>query len=253
MKLFLSKLLIVFSIISVKATEVNVNEFLESAKEAYINEEYAYAIELYEEIISLGYESPYLYYNLANAYFKDNKFGRAILNYERAKKILPNNEEVLHNLRIANTRIVDKIDTVPEIFYYKWWKSIINMQNSDSWAKTAITFLFLFFGAFVFYVFSKKLIIKKIGFYTALILAFFVILSFIFANRYNKFQLSENTGIIMTVRTTAKSSPSPTSPDVFVIHEGTKVKIINDLGIWFEIRLANGNIGWIEKNTLELI
>jgi tetratricopeptide (TPR) repeat protein len=249
MKQLVFILLFAMSLSSVKATEA----ILDEAKDAYMNEEYAYAAEKYEEIISLGYESPYLYYNLGNAYFKDNKFGRAILNYERAQKLAPSNEEIKHNLKIANARIVDKVEPVPLIFYERWWKSIVNWQNADNWAKTGIILLFLFFTAAAFYLFARTLFIKKISFYLGFLLLFVCAFSFVFANNYHKINLSDNTAIVMTMRSTAKSSPSENSNDVFVIHEGTKVKITNNLGLWVEIKLANGNIGWIKKDVLVII
>jgi tetratricopeptide (TPR) repeat protein len=249
MKQLIFILLFALSLSSLTATEA----ILDEAKDAYMNEEYAYAAEKYEEIISLGYESPYLYYNLGNAYFKDNKFGRAILNYERAKKLAPSNEEIKHNLKIANERIVDKVEPVPLIFYERWWRSIVNWQNADNWAKTGIILLFLFLGAAALYLFARTIFIKKISFYIGLVIFFFCVSSFILASNYNKVNLSENTAIVMTMRSTAKSSPSENSNDVFVIHEGTKVKITNNLGQWTEIKLANGNVGWVKKEVLVII
>ena len=235
------------------ADDNNAEMLLEEAKEAYINEEYAYAAELYEEILEMGMESPFLFYNLGNAYYKTNRIGLAILNYERAAKLSPNNEKIQHNLRVANNRIVDKVEPVPVLFYKKWWNDIVNLQNMDNWAKTAIISLFLFLISAAIYLFAKTLRIKKAGFYSAIFLLFFSIFSLVCARSYYNTHLSGNQAIVMSVRTTAKSSPTATAPDVFVIHEGTKVSIINELGQWYEIRLANGNVGWIDAAAVDVI
>ncbi|MFW5793435.1 MAG: SH3 domain-containing protein [Bacteroidota bacterium] len=253
MKYILTVFAFVLSVTNLYGKSMDADSLIAVANEAYINEEYAYSAELYEQILDMDLESAKLYYNLGNAYFKDNKIGMSILNYERAKRIDPSNENIIHNLRVANSRTVDKVEPVPELFYEKWWNSLKSMQNSDNWAISGIIFLFGFFFFTSLYLLSKKLLLKKIAFYISLLLLFLNILCFVFAYKTYKIQTSDNFAIVMSIRTIVKSSPSDTSPDVFVIHEGTKFKITNKIGEWIEIKLANGNVGWIKSDATEII
>lgn len=231
----------------------NVEKILDEANRAYINEEYKYAEEQYEKIIDMGYASPSLYYNLGNSYFMEEKFGPAILYYERAKRLDPSNKDILHNLKIANSRIVDKVEPVPELFYKKWWRNLLTMKNSNEWAITGIILTVCFFISLSVYLLSKSIKIKKFTFYTALIILLLNAFSLIFAYRSYQIQIADNYAIVMSIRTTAKSAPSETSPDVFVIHEGAKVKTSNKIGEWVEIKLENGSVGWIKEDAIEII
>ncbi len=247
-------LLFIIIYASAANSEVSNPETLwEKANEAYINEEYAYAAELFENIINQGYESYYLHYNLGNAYFKDNKIGLAILNFERAKRLNPSSDRVNHNLMVANSRIIDRLEPVPKLFYQKWWNSLINVMNTNQWAISTIVLLFIFLVFASLFLFLKNMKSKKISFYTSIFILLLTVFSFIITNQSYLRTTSENEAIVLSVRVTAKSAPSKTSTDLFVIHEGTKVEIINTLGHWTEIKLANGNIGWIEENSIKII
>lgn len=228
-------------------------QLIEQANTAYLEGQYSYAIELYESILKQKLEAHELYYNLGNAYFRENRLGQAILNYERALRIKPNDNNTLHNLEIAQGRIVDRINATPVLFYEKWWRSMHSAFHTNTWAKLALLFLTLTLAFFGGYLFFKTRGMKKLAFSLSLLGLFFMTISFLSARAqyYHTFQKKE--AIIMVQRATAKSSPADTSPDLFVIHEGSKALITRELGDWSEIRLANGNIGWVKNTTLELI
>jgi len=222
----------------------------ERANQAYINGEYAYAAELYEEMLSGGLEAAALYFNLGNAYFKENRLAHAILNYERARLLKPFDDNIMYNLELARSRTTDRIETVPLIFYERWWQRFILYQSVDGWAKTGLIMLVLALLAALGYFFTAAVVMKKTGFFLALLLLFFAGISFIAAQRqYVQFYLQTD-AIVFSPRVTAKSSPNPASPDLFVIHEGTKVRITNELGEWSEIRLENGNVGWLKNDHI---
>src|SRR6059036_404081 len=103
----------------------------EQANQLYRDGKYDQAAGLYEQVISNGYESAALYYNLGNACFKLKNTPSAILNYERAKRLAPHDEDILYNLRLANLRIVDKIEPIPQIFFIDWWRSLVNTFSSS--------------------------------------------------------------------------------------------------------------------------
>lgn len=225
----------------------------DQANEAYKRSEYNHAIDLYQEILATGNVSAEIYYNLGNAYFKDNQLGKSILNYERALKLEPADTDIQYNLQLAKSKTVDKEDERLLLFYEAWWKSLYMMQSSDAWAITAIIFIFLFFIFTGSYLFVRVRIIRKTSFYAALIFMLFSVLSIVFAQKqYNI--LTDNThAIVMNPRVTAKSSPSAQSPDLFLIHEGTKLNIRSAINEWYEIQLPDGNIGWIKQESVQKI
>lgn len=226
---------------------------IEQANKEYSEEMYDNAIELYKKIINNGYESAELYYNLGNSYFKLNDMPSAILYYEKAKKLAPNDEDIDFNLKVANNKIVDKIETVPVLFFHKWWKSIYNLFKVDTLAKISIIGFFMFFILISLYLLSKVLIIRKLAFWTGII--FFIITIFAITLSYQKYNSfnNRNEAIVFTSTITVKSSPNKNSVDLFVIHEGTKVNIIEKLGEWCEIKIANGSVGWLPVSSLKSI
>lgn len=223
------------------------------ANAAYNNAYYEDAIKNYIKVIDSGFESADLYYNLGNAYFKSEDIPSAILYYEKALKLQPNDEDIQFNLQVANTKIVDKIEPVPVLFYKKWWRSIYNMFTANSWAKISVGGLILFVILLAFYLLSRLIRIRKMAFFTGL--AILLLTLFAFAISLQKYQhLSNNReAIIFTPTITVKSSPNPNSVDLFVIHEGSKVELRDKVGSWYEIRIANGSVGWLPETALKII
>jgi tetratricopeptide (TPR) repeat protein len=228
-------------------------QLLQEANEAYKRSEFNYAVELYEQILQHDLESWELHYNLGNAYYKINRIGPAILHYERALRLKPLEDDIRYNLDIARSRTVDRMEQRPMLFYERWFLAAWTMQSLDGWAITIIILLVLLLTAISVYLFSKRVAIKKFSFYTMLFLFMMVIASAVFATKqYHKLN-TEREAVVMQTRVTAKSSPSPQSPDLFLLHEGTKVFIRNTLGQWLEVVLANGNVGWIREEAVEII
>jgi tetratricopeptide (TPR) repeat protein len=225
----------------------------DKANQAYAQELYADAAEQYEQIISVGYESAELYFNLGNTYFKLNEIPSAILYFEKAKKLRPNDPDIDFNLKVANTKIVDKIEPVPELFLWQWWRAVYNLFSADAWAKISVSGIILIFILFGFYLFSKILTIRKIAFYAGIVVLFFTL--FTFGVAYQKYNLltSRQEAIVFTPTITIKSSPNPNSVDLFVLHEGSKVSVIERVGEWSEIKIANGSVGWLLTTSLKNI
>lgn len=228
-------------------------ELLDEANEAYKRSEYAHSIELYEKVLDQGLEAADLYYNLGNAYFKSDMPGPAILNYERALRLKPWSDDIAHNLAVARSKTIDKLERHPLLFYERWWKAAYSLLGADGWSIMSIILIVLFLGATSLYLFSNTLILKKTSFYFMLLLFALGVLSMVFAKKqFNRIHANQE-AIIMQTRVTAKSSPSDQSPDLFLMHEGTKVTIRSSLGQWQEVSLPNGNVGWIKEETIEVI
>ncbi|MGP1420670.1 MAG: tetratricopeptide repeat protein [Tannerella sp.] len=223
------------------------------AEVAYKQENYAKAIELYEELLKNNGESYQIYYNLGNAYYKTNKIAPAILNYERALLLNPGDGDIRFNLEMSRLRTTDKIEPIGEFFLVKWFRSIRNLLSVDVWASMGIACFILFIGCLILFFFSKWMRLKKIGFYAGIFLLLTVVLANIFAWSQKKALITRDTAIIFASTITIKSSPDTSGTDLFVLHEGTKVQIKSTLGEWYEIRLEDGKEGWIPQKELKRI
>lgn len=232
---------------------VNIPQTIEKANKAYADGHYSAALELYQQVVKEGYQSADLYYNTGNAYFKTNDLPNAILYYERAKRLDPGSEDISFNLKVANSRISDKIESLPEMFYRRWFISLSAQFSSDAWAKAGIVMFILSLLCAATYIISRILIVRKIGFWMT-ILSFVVSLIFvIFAYQNFQFIQNQNEAIIFAPTVTIKSSPDDKSIDLFVLHEGTKVKLLDHIGNWWEIKIANGSVGWLPSSSIERI
>jgi len=238
---------LVSSIVSAQEDMINV------AENAYRQENYLQAIELYEEILQVFGDSPEIYYNLGNAYYKAEKIAPAILNYERALLLDPGDAATRFNLEIAKLKKVDRIDPLGEFFVVQWFRSIQNLVSVDTWASIGIACFILFIGCLIMFFFSKWMKLRKTGFYLGVILLFIVICSNIFAWNQQKAIVERKGAIIFAPTVTIKNSPDASGTDLFILHEGTKVFIKSSLGEWFEIELEDGNVGWIRQKDLERI
>jgi len=245
---------IIFLIISTPAiSALPAEEILAKANQAYLAGEFSHAVELYEEIRAKNLESASLHLNLGNAYFREGRFGLAILNYERALRLNPRHENANFNLGVAQSRIVDQVSPVPTIFYVSWWQGFYSIFTIDNWGWMVIFCLILTLFCLGFYFFSKTRRFKILAFVATMGFLLLMAVSNLAARAqyYNSQQKKE--AIVMLPRVAAKSSPSVVGAELFVIHEGSKATITNELNDWFEIRLANGNVGWVPRASLEVI
>jgi len=231
------------------------NSFLQvdSAKIAYKKGNFKKAISIYESILSNNVESAGIYYNLGNAYFKNNDIGMAILYYEKAKKLNAEDEDLVTNLKIANQRIEDKIDPAPELFLKQWKKSIFDLMNEKQWSVFLIAlFAFALFLISLYLISSNKKL-KQLGFFGgALFLILSVCIYFIASKKHDE-AINSNEAIIVTPSSNVNSSPSEKGTKLFILHEGTKVKIMEENDNYTEIKIANDNVGWIKSAALRKI
>ena len=239
--------MICFSSTSAKAVTKN------NADTEYQKGNYQQAIRDYEEILKNG-ESAEIYFNLGNAYYRTDNITKAVLNYERARLLSPGDDDINFNLQFARSKTIDKITPQSEMFFVTWYKSLVNFTSVDNWAKTGILCIVMALLLVLLYLFGPQLMLRKIGFFGGL--AFFVIflLSNLFAFQ-QKQALDNRTGaIIISPSVNIKKTPAKNSDDQFVLHEGTRVDII-DKGMtdWRCIRVGDGREGWIETKAIEEI
>lgn len=220
---------------------------------AYLRNDYADAIEIYETLLKKG-EAAELYYNLGNAYYKKDDIAKAILNYERALLLQPGNVDIRANLEIARAKTVDKVNSIPEIFFISWLHSLINTQNTNSWAKWAVVWYLLFLVSLACFFFSRKVMWKKIGFSSAVFFCLVCVSCNLFAKQQKNKLTERNYAIVMDPSITVRSTPSESGTSLFVLHEGRKIEIKdNTMQEWKEIRLEDGKVGWVPSKAIEII
>lgn len=220
---------------------------------AYIRNDFAAAIQIYESLLQQG-ESAEIYYNLGNSYYKADNIARAILNYERALLLSPGNADIRANLEIARSKAIDKVEPVPEIFFVTWIKSLINCQSSDAWARTAIVAFLLLLVSFSVFFFTQQVKWKKTGFAGTIVFLIVVIVANIFASTQKSYLTERKDAIILSPSVTVRSTPSESGTSLFILHEGRKVEIKdNSMREWKEIRLEDGKVGWVPTSTVEVI
>lgn len=239
-------LLILFTLTSALSLNAQDSEIIfKEGVEAYASEDYKLAIDKWERLISSGYYSPELYYNLGNAWFKEGSIPGAILYYEKALLLKPFNEDYRYNLGIALAYTTDRFETVPEVFFVRWYKMLSLLRGSNSWAMFSLVLFILSLLLILVYLFSSGLVLKKVSFYAGLLLIFFSLVSLSLSYMNKQITVKRQSAIIFTPVVTGKSSPGNDGKDLFVIHEGTKVRIEDQIGEWAEVRLSDGNVGWI--------
>lgn len=225
-------------------------QWFEQANAAYNAGLYDSARVCYERILATDVESVPVYYNLGNAYYKMREFPMAIYYYEKALKLDPSNEEVQTNLAIANQAIVDKIEPVPESFIVKGWRNARAMLSGDSWAWCSIVCFALLLLSLFLFLRSRKVGLRKLGFFAGIVLLLAFALSVIFATQLKQTAQTQDQAILTTPTVMVKSSPSEESVDLFVLHEGAKVSILESSNGWCKIRIANGSVGWLTEDSM---
>lgn len=246
-------ILLLLPLISTSPFAQTPEELMNRANGYYQNEQWNEAIETYEQILNQGYEGAALYYNLGNSYFKSGNLGRAILNYERALKLEPGDDDVEFNLRLANARTVDRIREVPKLFLLEWWDLIVASLTPGNWALLVILFYLLLLVSIGLYLLTGNLNLQKLSIYSGIVsFAALIILVIILISAVNN-KTSYDHGILLTGIATAKVSPDEQSSDAFIIHEGLKFEIQDQVSNWSKIKLADGKIGWLPQDTFEKI
>jgi len=223
------------------------------ANEKYQEGKYEEAIELYQAVISAGYESSILYYNLGNACFRSNKLGISRLYYEKALKLEPYNEDAKGNLAFLENLLVDKFNDMPVFFLRKWTDSLVRLMNSDKWAMISMITFILAFCSFAIYLLLRQILIRKTGFYSGIVFLLISLLSFLFSWQQRKHEVIPESAVVIDYLVNVKSTPRETGTDLFVLHEGTKVWLEDMAADWREIRLSDGRKGWLPSSTIEAI
>lgn len=223
------------------------------ANALYAKAKYTDALNTYRKLAEDGYQSAAIYFNMGNASYKNGDLASAILYYEKAHKLSPGDEDINFNLKYANLKTTDKVEEAPEFFLNKWWKGIILSFSLKALSVWSIIFVLAASGILILYFFAEAVAIKKTAFYTAVAL-FLVGAGAIFvANRQLNYFDDHRQAIIFSGSVNVKNGPVDQSGTLFVLHDGTKVDVLENNNEWLKIRLANGSEGWIRQSAAKEI
>lgn len=222
------------------------------AASLYAEQKYDEAALIYEDLLKSG-ESAELYYNYANTLYKTNRLGEAILNYERSLRLDPSNRDAKFNLELANAKITDKITPVEQLFFVRWNNMLRDNLSSNQWVYVSVSCFIIFLVLSLLYMFGRARALRKTSFFLAIAFLIVTIVSFAysFSSKSNIIEHSE--AIVMSGSVSVKSSPDQSGTEIFILHEGSKIKVISTLGEWGEIQIADGNVGWLPLSDIERI
>ena len=219
----------------------------------YTISKYQDALNEWLKLYNTGYRSAQLDYNIGNAYFKLNNIPGAILFFERARLLKPASDNINYNLQIARSLAVDKFQEIPQLFFVRWYDFIALVVSSNGWAGISIlTFIGLLL-LLSLYIYSSKYRLKVLAFWGGILLFIVSAFSLSLALRNKSLVYNSQKAVVFAASVNGKSSPDSSGTDLFVLHEGSVVKVEDEVGGWYEIRLSDGNKGWVPAGTLNVI
>jgi hypothetical protein len=223
------------------------------ANSLYQEGHYEQALEIYNSVLLRGYESADLYYNMGNAAFRSNSIGHAILYYEKALKLEPGNEDALNNLEFVSRYRLDSFEEVPELFIRTWIRDFVQLFPEQTWSMLALIFFLLVLSGLLIYLFSTGINLKKGGFISGLAALLLFVLAFSAAVSRHRAIVNPDTGIILAPSVVVRSSPSESGTELFILHEGTKIKVNESVSGWQNIRVVDGREGWVPQDDFGTI
>ncbi len=253
----LNKILILIVILSASCVSLYASGANDSTwikgNDFYSLGEYDQAIEYYNKIEKSGNVSWRLFYNMGNAHYKQNDFAKAILYYERALKLNPKGSDILNNLEIAKLNTLDKIESVPDLIITTFFKNIRDTFSSNMWAYLSLVSLALTGVLLLGFKFARGRKRRKFSFAGACLTLVLAISCMVFSANLRSIAISNDYAIITAPVTNIKSAPNSSGGNLFILHQGTKVEILESLGGWGRIELSDGRQGWMLNKDMEII
>lgn len=229
----------------------NAEKLFNEANDLYKNDKLEEAIELYNQIEAKGMVSSELFYNLGNSYYKLNKVGPSIYNFEKALLLDPLNEDAENNLIFARRLSLDNIEELPKTVFQKINENFLQKLSYNQWAIIVVAFSFIGSLLFLFFYFASTPSKKRFYFVTSTLS--FIVLLFAFAITYQQYSFAQNNkvAIVFAEETEIHNAPTLNSDEVFTLHEGTKVIVLDTVDDWKKIKIADGKQGWIVATEIK--
>jgi tetratricopeptide (TPR) repeat protein len=226
---------------------------LKQGNDFYAKSNYKEAASRYQKVLDSGYQSTEVYFNLGNAHYKLDEMPLAILNYEKALKLSPGDEEIKLNLQLASLKIADKVEAVPTFFLSQWWKAFVFLFSMQTLAVFTVVCGILGFALMIAYLFFERKLFKKVSFFSGLVLLILGLVTFILTGIQSHHFSSHPQAIVMNGTVDAKGSPDSAAKTIFVVHAGLKVDIREQRDEWIKINVPNGTMGWIKLADVQEI
>lgn len=253
MRKLLSFIFCLFVFLTSRAEFVEPSQLLSSASSAYEQGNYAEAAASYQLLADAFGGTPEVYYDLGNAYYKQQMYAKAILNYERCLLRDPSHSDARTNLEMAQLNCVDKIESIQPVIFVTWSNALRDCMSSNQWSFLSIILFLLFITGLFCYAFVRRLAIRKTGFYGAIVAIALCGICMLYAHAQADHQTAADHAIVMAPTVTVRSTPAESGTQLLIIHEGLKVRIRQELSGWSEIELSDGNVGWMPTSMLEVI
>lgn len=245
-------IIILILLLGLTGTAQNTSLF-DQATTAYNEGAYEKCIDLYKTILDSGEHSAEVYYNLGNSYYKLNDVANSIYFYEKALLLAPNDPEILNNLGYAQQMTLDAIEVLPETGFSKLYKTVTETLTFDEWAYLGVVLMMLFVALYIVFYYARYSSRKRWAFIGSLVSLAIAVISVIFAFiQYQDFK-THRPAIIFADEVNIQAEPNITSNEVFVLHAGTKVNVLEELNDWKKISLSDGKTGWISSSNLKLL
>ena len=228
-------------------------QLFQDANAAYQNSDFEKSTELYKQLVEMGYQSAELEYNLGNGHYRQGELGRAILHYERALLLSPHDGEILHNLELARSKTADEFQPLPKFFLTESWNDLRMMLPATFWGGLALLLWWAGMAGLGIWLFGKSRIQKKKGFFYGLILLAVSLLPLSLALSRTAYEQDTRHAIVLVNQTALRSAPDIGGSEIVPVHEGLKVKLLDNLNSWWQVQLPNGEKGWMEEKEVERI
>jgi len=229
------------------------NQHFDAANTLYNEGKYTDAIDKYESILKSGEHSAELYFNLANAHYKLNNIAPSVYYYEKALLLNPNDPDIENNLAYAQNMTIDAIDEAPQVGFARIINNVVKTFDADVWSKIAIASVLVFVLLFLMYHFSYATSRKRIAFVISILSLFFACFSVVMAFQKESLDSKDNPAIVFAQESRVKAEANKTSEEVFRLHEGTKVQVLESYKDWRKIQLSDNSTGWIPSADIKII
>ncbi len=229
------------------------DELWNRANTAYANGNYIKAEKMYSEILNRGVHSAALYYNLGNVQHKRGEIARALLYYYRAEQLAPSDADIQHNIEVLRSKTKDNIEQMPRLFIVEWSEWLGSRLNCMQWSVLSLIFLVVALSGLLLYLLADAIRMRRLGFWVMVVVALLFVVTTHHALVERSEMLNPSEAVVMSSSVSVTSSPSRSSTELFIIHEGTKVEVLNNHETWSEIMIDDGKRGWVESRRIETI
>lgn len=220
------------------------------ANASYREGNYQEALNKFQTLDSLGKQSADLYYNLGNTYYKLNQIGPSIYYFEKALILNPNHQDAKHNLVFAQRMTIDAFEELPKSIFQKFNEKIIYPINYNTWAWVSVVLAFLISIFFLLYYFASNTLRKRLFFSGTILSGLLFLFSLSFTLKAKHYFTTNQPAIIFSAKAVVKAEPNTQSSEIFELHEGTKVQVLEQIDTWYKIKISDGKIGWVSQESL---